>query len=249
MGEGEIVVLTIGICDDNAEQVQLLMRYLNDYQGDDELQIVQSTKPEVFLAELQTNKPHLVFLDIDMGEMNGIQLGDSIKSLNEDTIIVYITAHEEYALEAFRVRAFHYLLKPLTKEKFYQAFEEAVRLILKDSRLKPAKALTVEAKGEIYCLDYNDICYFEKIGHQIKIHTQNRDIYYYDNLFNLLEQLDTHSFIRCHQGYIVNVDKIRGFRDKTLFLDENLQLPVSRSYIDKIKEILASRLFGGKDSQ
>lgn len=238
----------IGICDDWPEQIELLVQYITNYQGEDEFAIVKSTNPEDFLKMLELNAPQLVFLDIDMGEISGIQLGEKIKALYKDTIIVYITAHEKYALEAFRVRAFHYLLKPLTVEKFNHVLAEAVRFIKKDSESKPVKTFAVQTKGEIICLPYSDICYFEKIGHKIRVHTVTRDIYYYGNIIKLLAEIDTDTFIQCHQGYIVNVDKIRGFRDKTLFLDGNLQLPVSRSFTGKIKELLARRLFAGKEA-
>jgi DNA-binding LytR/AlgR family response regulator len=237
------MAFTIGICDDNSEQVQLLLQYLHSYQGADEFGIIAATEPEDFLVKMEADRPQLVFLDIDMIEMNGIRLGEKIKAFYEDTVIVYITAHEEYALEAFRVRAFHYLLKPLTKEKFYLVLEEALNFMKKKRGARPERKLIIQVKGEIASLNYSEIYYFEKIGHQIKIHTENRDICYYNNLLNLLGEIDADCFIQCHQGYIANVEKIRGFRDKTLFLDGNLKLPVSRSFVDNIKEMLARRLF------
>jgi len=243
------MTLTIGICDDYLEQVQLLLKYLDSCRDQNEFRIIEATEPQGFLMKMEADRPQLVFLDIDMGEMNGIQLGEKIKTLYEDTVIVYITAYEKYALEAFRVRAFHYLLKPLTKEKFNHVLEEAIQFIKRDRVPNQDKIFTVQVKGEIICLKYSEIYYFEKSGHKIKVHTQKCDIYYYSNLYGLLEEIDADSFIQCHQGYIVNVDKIRGFREKTLFLDGNLQLPVSRSYTENVKEMLAKRLFAGKEEQ
>lgn len=241
------MIFTIGICDDCSEQNELLMQYMNNYQSEDEFTIVKSTDPEDFLMKLEVNRPQLVFLDIDMGEMSGIQLGEKIKALKKDTIIVYITAYEKYALEAYQVRAFHYLLKPMTKEKFDQALEEALNKIKKDHPDQPVKTFSIQLKGEIISLDYSDIYYFEKIGHRIKIHTENRDILYYDSLYNLLGKIKDDSFIQCHQGYVVNADKIRSYRDKSLFLSGNMQLPVSRPFIEGVREKLARRLFAGKE--
>ena len=241
------MVLTVGICDDFPGQVELLAHYLDSPPGGDEFDLVKATDPEDFLMKLETVRPQLVFLDIDMGESDGISLGEKIRVLYPDTVIIYITAYEKYALEAFRVRAFHYLLKPLTREKFNRTLEEAVGFIRAKVGTKPAKTFTIQTKSEINRLDYSDIFYFEKTGHRIKIHTEKRDIYYYDNLSNLLGEIDRDCFIQCHQGYVANVDKIRGFRDKTLFLDGNLKLPVSRSFIESVKEMLARKLFDGKD--
>ena len=239
-------MITIGICDDNFQQVELLEKYINP--GADEYEIIKSTDPEKFLNLVQSRKPQLVFLDIDMGRISGLELGEQIKALYEDTVLVYITAYEKYALEAFGVRAFHYLLKPLTGDKFNDVFREALRLI-ENVRTKTEKTMTVKTKKEVVSLKLSDIIYFEKLGHKIKIHTGQRDLYYYDNFANLLDTIGSDVFIQCHQGYIVNIAKIRGFRDKTLFLDGDIALPVSRSYTDAVKKKLTERLFAGKDDQ
>lgn len=241
------MTFTVGICDDNPEQVQLLRQYLNSYQSEDEFNIIEATEPKDFLVKIEASKPQLLFLDIDMGEMSGIKLADQIKASNEEAIIVYITAHEKYALEAFRVRAFHYLMKPLTREWFHQVLEEALDFMRSNQEKKTEKTYTVCIKGEVISLKYSEIYYFEKIGHRIKVHTKTRDIYYYKNLYSLLDIIEADAFIQCHQGYVANVDKIRGFRDKTLMLEGDISLPVSRSFVEKIKEMLAKRLFAGKE--
>ena len=239
----------IGICDDSLEQVELLLKYLGSYPGFDSFETVQSTHPQSFLAELKTNKPEIVLLDIDMGDTNGIQLGEKIKSLYPDTVIIYITAHEEYAVKAFEVHAFHYLLKPLTKEHFFLVMDEALAYIRKKLPAEPAKTFSIQIKGEFISVPYSIIFYFEKTGRRIKIHTSEREVYYYGNLQELPGKLDAASFLQCHQGYIVNVDKIRSFREKTLFLEKGLALPVSRSYMEQVREALARMLFAGRDAK
>ena len=240
------MTITIGVCDDNPQQIGLLIQYINSNHRANEFDIISSTDPEEFLNLIQNKKPQLAFLDIDMGETSGIQLGEKIKALYEDAILVYVTAHEKYALEAFGVRAFHYLLKPLTRKKFDAVLEEALSRIEK-APAKAEKTLTVKTKKETVRLGFGDIVYFEKTGHRIKIHTEDRDLYYYDNFANLLDTIGSDVFIQCHQGFIANISKIRGFRDKTLSLCDNIELPVSRTYTDAVKKKLAERLFAGKD--
>ncbi|HBE80124.1 MAG TPA: DNA-binding response regulator [Firmicutes bacterium] len=238
--------ITVGICDDCPEQIELLKGYLYRFDNGAGLTVVSSADPLEFLARLKENKPDLVFLDIDMRELNGIELGEKIRAEYEAVIIVYITAYEQYALEAFRVRAFHYLLKPLTEEKFARVFQEAVGVIQKIVFGKTAKkSFVVRRKDETICLDYDDIDYFEKAGHKIKVHTGNSALDYYGNFIKLLEEIDPGFFVQCHQGYIVNINKVRGYRDKTIFLEGNLPVPVSRSYTINVKERLAKKLFTG----
>lgn len=240
------MTIKIGICDDNPQQVQVLQFFLTQKQLKD-LAVVHATDPNEFLIKLKADKPHLVFLDIDMPGMNGMQLFEQIKAMYSEVLVVFITAHEQYALEAFRLRAFHYLLKPITQMTFERVLNEALLRIKQDNASKPDNVFSVQTKGEMIRLRYNEIRYFEKIGHKIVANTESRSFTYYDNFANLLHSLQDGDFVQCHQGYIVNADKIRSYRDKTLFLDGNIELPVSRSYAEKVKETLARRLFASKE--
>jgi DNA-binding LytR/AlgR family response regulator len=238
---------TIGICDDCIEQVELLESFLKNCGKQGGFYVIHASEPENFLETLKTNRPDLVFLDVDMDGMNGIELGEKIRELYENTILIYITGYEKYAFAAFQLRAFHYLLKPVTMEQFRQVLSEALANIQKADAVKTEKTFSVRNKGEMHNMPYRDICYFEKIGHQIKIHALSHEVYYYDNFSSLLAELDSDAFVQCHQGYIANVDKIRAFRDKTLYLDGNVQLPVSRGFAEQVKEVLEKHLFAGRE--
>jgi DNA-binding LytR/AlgR family response regulator len=238
---------TIGICDDCIEQVDILVGFLHCCVEYGEFRVIHANKPEAFFETLKTDKPDLVFLDVDMGGMNGIALGEKIRKLYENTVLIYITGYQKYAFDAFQLRAFHYLLKPVTMGRFCQVLSEALTYIQKEDAGKIEKSFSVRNKSETLSLPYRDICYFEKIGHQIKIHALSRDIYYYDNFSSLLAGLDDDAFVRCHQGYIANADKIRAFRDKVLYLDGNVQLPVSRTFAEQVREVLEKKLFTGRE--
>lgn len=241
------MMLTVGICDDCPEHAALLEKTISGYQCGDTLRIVQSTDPHRFLAIVQEEAPRLVFLDIDMNGMNGIELGEKIKAMDADTVIVYVTAHEKYALEAFRVHAFHYLIKPITQDKVTSVMAEALAFIKRNKSPGSENNFIIQRRGETISLNFDDISYFEKIGHKVRVITANGCEEYYGNFTRLVEQFDTAQFIQCHQGYIVNVPKIRAFRNKTLFLEDGFQVPVSRTCLEKVRIALAKRLFAGKD--
>ncbi len=233
--------LVIGICDDCEEQIEIIENQLMEFRDEFKIEVLRSTDPLEFFSELEENRPDLVFLDIDMDKLDGIKLGERIKEKYRDTIIIYITGYEKYALDAFRVRAFHYLIKPVTIEKFSQVFKEATSLLKDDKNDK--KNYIVKKKGEYIYLNYDDIYYFEKKRHLVKICTVNGDISFYETFKNLLHEIDMNYFIRCHQGYIVNISKVRAYRDQKLILDENLEeIPVSRSHIKEVKEMVENRL-------
>lgn len=235
--------LVIGICDDNSEQILLIKQYLNSFPWNEKFTIIESTEPYEFLLLIQENKPDFVFLDIDMGVVNGIELGKRIRENFKDIIIIYITAHESYAVEAFQVRAFHYLLKPIVISTFNEVFSEAIEFSKKVNGTRKKKSFIIKTKKESISIDYDDIYYFEKTGHKIKVHSKSREILYYDNFSNLINEIDSDEFLRCHQGYIVNIDKIKSFRKRTVFLYGNYEIPVSRSYSDTVREIFKKKLF------
>ena len=239
---------TIGICDDCIEQVNLLVGFLQGCEEYGEFHIIHSSDPEAFFETMKTDRPDLVFLDIDMKGINGIELGEKIRQLYENIVIVYITGYEKYAFKAFQLRAFHYLLKPLTAEQFQQTLSEALTYIRKEDFGKADKKISIQNKGELLNLPYRDIWYFEKVGHQIKVRALSREVSYYDNFNSLLASLDSDVFVQCHQGYIANVDKIRAFRGSSLFMDGNIQLPVSRSFTKRVKEALKKHLLTGMES-
>lgn len=242
------MVFTVGICDDNQQQTEMIERYLDKQKGRYALNVITSTNPEEFLARLKTQKPHIVFLDIDMGETNGIQLGERIKALYKDAVIIYITGHEQYAVEAYRIRAFHYLLKPLAEEKFAKVFLEAVKTMFKESVKKPeSQKFKLQRKGLVEYIDYDAIFYFEKVGRKVTVQTECGVLEYHGSFADLLEAIDTSVFIQCHQGFIINKSKLRAYRDKDLYLEGNRRIPVSRSYAAEIKEMLAKRLFEEED--
>lgn len=232
----------IGICDDDKEQIALITNYLLELKKDFEIKVISSTDPRKFLTGLKKFEPDLVFLDIDMENLDGIKLGKKIKEKDSDIIIIYITAYEKYALDAFQVRAFHYLVKPITPQKFFRVFKEAAKLFKKNN--KTNRFYTVKKKGEYRKIAYKDIFYFEKIGHKIKICTKTGEVFFYQTFKKLMPELDMDFFIRCHQGYIVNISKVKAYRNQKLLLDEDLkEIPVSRSHIKDVKEMMEKRLF------
>ena len=242
-------MLTIGICDDQPQQVQLLTKYLSDYMGDSgDYRVIASSQPVEFLEMLEGVRAAFAFLDICMGDMDGIRLGEAIRAKHRETMLIYTSAFGQYALDAFRVRAFHYLLKPVERKAFNALMQEMLERLSRRDQAASEKHFAVRVKGEIARFAYGEILYFEKVGHRVVVHTERRDLSYYGNMQTLLSELDSDSFAQCHQGYVVNLNRVRAFRDRTLKLDGGAEVPVSRSYADHVKDILIKRLFDREES-
>ena len=240
-------ILRIAICDDEIKQVEIIKAYLLNAMGDLPYTTIEANSGEALIELCKEEKLDLVFLDIEMKELNGIETGIKIREMNKDAVIVFVTGFKDYALKAFKVRAFDYIIKPLTQKKFDVFFYD-VKKRLKEITLRHEKdqSLLVKSKSIMVELEYDEIVYFEKSGHQIIVHTSSgEEVSYYGSYKDLIKELGEGMFVQCHQGYIANMDFVSSYRDKVLTLKNEFgQLPVSKSYVKVVKSAIERRLFG-----
>ncbi len=176
----------------------------------------------------------IVFLDIKLGKLSGIDLAKSIRENNMDTIIIFITAFEEYIFEAFDVSAFHYLMKPAAEEKIL----EIIHRILKARLIKEndKKYITInKAKSTIKVL-LDNIHFFEVQNRVINIHTEREVIQYYDKIAHLEEMVSSDNFFRCHRSYIVNLKYVMKFNKTEIVLDNGTRIGLSKSKYDEFSK-------------
>ena len=145
----------------------------------------------------------IIFLDIQMDGMNGIDTAKKLREKNEDTILIFITGIKEYVFDAFDVLAFHYLLKPIEEKKFVSVYERAVSEVERQKQQR-AKLLFIKTRTRNVTLNQNHILYMESRAKKVEIHTTAETIEIYAALGELEEQLSD-SFYRCHRGYLVNM--------------------------------------------
>lgn len=156
----------------------------------------------------------IVFLDIRMDGINGIETAKSIRKRQEGTVLIFITGLKEYVFEALDLYAFHYLLKPLEEEKFAEVFQKAVK---ETGRKKERRGLFIKARNIM--IDQADILYIESIRRKVEIHTVgNKDhITIYATMDELGEQLGD-EFYRCHRAYLVNMAHIAEYGSDSITL-------------------------------
>lgn len=215
------------------------------------------------IKQIDSLQPDLVLLDIQMPEINGFEVLNSIKFQPQG--VIFITAYDQFALKAFEVHAMDYLLKPFSDERFYEAIENAkTKIGLKQSEketlsksvekivngqkgenavLKSSEKerLTFKADGKIYFIDFQDILWFEAYDYYIKIHVDNQFYLVRDSLKKMIERLNE-SFVRIHKSSIVNtdyvvmVDRQPNSNDLQVVLQNGITLKVSRGYKDELLE-------------
>lgn len=172
----------------------------------------------------------LLFLDINMPSVTGIEL---YRSIQQQALVIFTTAHSEFAVEGFNLNAVDYLLKPFTFERFLQAVQKAQN-VMQFNQSNPAMPLPL-----VFRVDYGltrvhitDILFIEGLDDYLKIHLdQQPPLIVRMTMKVLLEKLPPQSFIRVHRSYIVAMDRIEQVRNKTILIAGN-EIPVSSSYED-----------------
>lgn len=214
---------------------------------------------------IQKCRPELIFLDVQMPGMDGFQVMEQLERLPGPALqpfVVFVTAHDRYALKAFDVNAVDYLLKPYDDERFLMGLEKARQFIamrrstqltgklmdLVREHLRPRSAFldqfVIREKGREYKVRVDDIVYLRAEGNYLYLQLKERHYLYRMTMNAVEEQLDPSRFLRIHRSYIVNRAHVRATRysgnNEFIFSMVNNERIVSgRSYKEKIAEVLA----------
>jgi two-component system LytT family response regulator len=243
-------------------------------KGKEDIEIVgEAGNGKEAVAAIQKQDPDLLFLDVQMPEMDGFGVLQTIGP-SRLPMVVFVTAYDRYALQAFEVYALDYLLKPFDRERFEKALERA-RLQLDQERRKDLthglqslmdelarirqgapsakpgpkylERLAIKASGRIFFLRTQDIDYIESEGNYVRVHVA-KDSHLIREAMSVLEtQLDPKKFLRIHRCTIVNVDRIQELQpwfhgEYRVILRNGVQLTLSRSYREKLREFLGKNL-------
>lgn len=233
----EHVIMELEYILSQIEEVEVLK---SCFSGDEALESIAKLKPDV------------VFLDIEMPGLNGIQLGHFLKATKKPPYIIYVTAHEKFAVEAFKVGAKGYILKPFSEDDI----REQIRLAAADmaenqkplapENLKKIAQLSkvgVEINGKFTLLDQQDIMMAYANDRLVFFRVEDKDYISQFSLSELANRLRHEMFFRCHRNYIVNLYKVKEVlpwfnNTYMLVMDDNkTKVPVSRSQRTAIKGI------------
>jgi len=192
--------------------------------------------------EALTNQPiDLVFLDINMPEVSGLSLANSIPT---NTKIIFTTAYREYAIDGFNLHAVDYLLKPIAFERFLQAIKKLFEIKTPKNTVVTASVapthnpfIFVRADRKMVKINFDDILYIESLSDYIKIHTHKETITTRETISNIEAKLPTASFLRIHRSYIAALTHIDSYTNEFIEISKKA-LPISRSYKDSILEKL-----------
>ena len=210
------------------------------------------------VSAIQDQSPDLVFLDVQMPEMDGFEVLKTVGARRMPQVI-FVTAYDQYALRAFEVHALDYLLKPFDRPRFQKAldrakeyihlkknggFNDRLRELLQEikSESKYVDRFIIKSEGRIFFLKSSEIDWIEAAGNYVTIHAGNEAFTQRETMSGLEKRLDPKKFMRIHRSKIVNIDRIKEMKpwfrgEYVIVLKDNTELTLSRKYREKLKSL------------
>jgi two-component system response regulator LytT len=223
------------------------LKYLLEQYKEIEI-IAEAESGEKGLEVVIRNEPDVIFVDIEMPQMSGLELAQALQNLKKVPLIIFATAYPDYAAKAFRVQALDYLVKPFDEEQLAETMARVrERLTVKEkeqAKTSSIARLAVEDDGRIIYLSPTDITYVFREDRETMICTVNRTFSTKTPIKDLEEKLKGYPFFRTHKSYLVNLDKVEqlipwfngAYQVKVVGQKE--EIPVSRNYVKSLRERL-----------
>lgn len=200
------------------------------------------TQPSEALRFLKKFPVDLVFLDIRMPSISGIDL---LKSIPQNVMVIFTTAHPEFAVESYELNAIDYLLKPIEEERFMKAVQRAKEYyeyhILKGGDGERDQSIFIRADYSLIKISLPEIRYIEGLGDYLKLHLANKKtVVVRMTMKAMLDKLPPNEFLRVHRSFIVPISKVDSIRNKTVKIGDE-QIPIGASYEEAFMERMEKR--------
>lgn len=206
-------------------------------------EVIEASTGKEAIMLASENKPTVAFLDIELNpgeDLNGLDVAKTIYNLFPKTYFVFITGYEEYAVDSFAVHPFDYIVKPFNPNLLRKSISNLCKYIISNSEI-PKEKITLKNRTETHYIFPNDIIFIEKSNKNIIAHTKNRKIETTSSL-NEIENLLGENFLRVHQSFLVNIDKIESIKYHSnrmyeiFFEDYSETAEMSRYKYNELKE-------------
>ncbi|WP_294476133.1 LytTR family DNA-binding domain-containing protein [Ruminococcus flavefaciens] len=221
-------MIRAAICDDDNSQISALKAMLTEWN--EHIIITEYTSAEQFLFSYPDTPCDLLLLDIEMGDMNGMELAHKLRRKGDMLPIIFITGYSEFMQDGYDVEALHYLLKPVNKEKLFAVLDRYASRHSADSRV------IFSSGDESVCINADDIMYLEAFGKKTQITLRGgKEIECTCGLSAAAEKLGE-NFVSCHRSYVVNLGFVRSISKTDVTLDNGRKIPLSRRQYDTVNK-------------
>lgn len=235
--ESEVKMYNIGICDDVNRVCSYIENIILEYtlKKNRKVNIEMWYTGESLCEYLKTGQEiDILFLDIELFQLNGIQVAEYIRNVleNRRMQIIYISGKDVYAQKLFKTQPMDFLVKPIKKEEVIESVELAFKLLDKEN-----DKFRFQYGKEYYSIPFGEIMYFTSNKRKITVVTQKMQYFFYGKIKDLAEKLPA-DFIMIHQSYIVNSKYIVHYTYETIELASKAVLPISTKYRKKVRKYL-----------
>ncbi len=228
------MTFNIGICDDDINQISFLKSLLKDWaeKNNYNLKIKEFNNAESFLFHYEEEKNFdILLLDIEMGEINGVELAKKVRKEDETLQIVFITGYSDYIIEGYEVSALHYLMKPVNTDKLFQTLNRAVEKLKHNEKFLFLETIDGNIKIPFYQIEY-----IEVIKNYITVYAKEE----YTSKITLtdIEKLLDNSFFKTSRSYIVRLSAIKKITKTSVVLNSLAEIPISRGMYQKLNQAI-----------
>ncbi|XFA98626.1 LytR/AlgR family response regulator transcription factor [Candidatus Izemoplasma sp. B36] len=226
--------MRICLVDDDSIQLDYLNIIINKWANKNNIlsELYFYHSAEEMLFEHPNKYPYdLILLDVQMGNINGIELARKIRKKDKNIIIAFISGMASHVFDGYEVQAIRYILKPVKEKKLYELLDYVNANMIEENSY-----FIISISGEKKRINYDDIIYFESMGHYIVIHLLDTEFDYKYNISDLCDDLAGTEFIRAHRSYVVNMKYVEKITRNECQLIHSINVPLSRNSYKSVNE-------------
>lgn len=237
-------MIQIAICDDEPVILHALTTYLQDFHEKYELELQVQSFTDGKSILVCEEKYDIIFLDIGLKDLNGIQIGKEIRRTDKRVKIIYLTAFLSYLKDAFQVHAFDYIEKPVTREKIHNSMLEALNY----GNLHERNSMSFQTKSGVVSLRVEEILYFEYYNRSVLIYACNNKMYELpgEKISRVAQKMKPYHFEVSHKSFVVNLYQVKSIKGYAINMNGGNTVPLSQLYSKRFRntmhEYLKSRV-------
>ncbi|MFL0084022.1 response regulator transcription factor [Tenacibaculum maritimum] len=225
------------IIDDEPLAVKVIKNYLQELR---QIVVIGTfTNPIEALSVLEVEKVDVMFLDINMSRMNGLEF---LRSISVKPYVIVTTAYREYAAESYDLNVLDYLVKPIPFPRFLKAINKVTQQLYLTKNIvqnvgDQDSFIFLKVEKKLVKVKYVNMLYIQSLKDYIKVYTEEGNYIVHKSLTNILEELPSQKFLRIHRSYIISLEKVKSIEGNSVEIG-TVRIPIGRKYISQAKQII-----------